>query len=356
MNWRKARGVGLVTIVAILIWAFAEAESLRATDVVMDVTFEAETAGRRVVDLADPDPTAAEGRPAGSPALVRATLQVEGSAASVDAAVRRARRGPVRIAPGMPGLSAAPGTHQVRLREALLAHPDVRALGVDIKKSDPEIVRVTVDEITTRDLRVVARTPEGVEGLPEVKPSLVKVSLPSRVASLLPSDAVAFVRVDDRTFAALAPGRKETVGGLRVQLPAEVAGAAHVRIDPPTAEVSLTVGTRQASVRLPSVPVHLRIAPAELAKFDVEIPESDRALLDVTVTGPVELIRQIEDKTLPVVGFVPLSFEELERLISSKDAVFNGLPTPLKFEVANRTVRLKITRRPAPSAAVMDPG
>jgi hypothetical protein len=31
--------------------------------------------------------------------------------------------------------------------------------------------------------------------------------------------------------------------------------------------------------------------------------------------------------------------------VTSKEATFTSFPTPLKFEVANRTVRLKITRR-----------
>jgi len=46
---------------------------------------------------------------------------------------------------------------------------------------------------------------------------------------------------------------------------------------------------------------------------------------------------------------VPLSFEELERAITQRDAVFPDVPAGLKVDVANRIVRLKITPRPEPA-------
>ena len=54
---------------------------------------------------------------------------------------------------------------------------------------------------------------------------------------------------------------------------------------------------------------------------------------------------------MPLVATVSLSFEELERSIPSKEAVFCDLPTGLHFDVANKTVRLKIKRREAAPAA-----
>jgi hypothetical protein len=357
MSLRRVWGLMLVTVVALLVWAFAEAESLRATEVPIEIAFEPGSSGSgRVVDPVDPASPAQEPRALPSPALVHATVQIEAGAGAADAMARRARRGPVRMSPGMEGLPATPGAYSVPLREALRAHPDFRGLGVDIKKVEPEAVRVLVDELVTRQARVQAEVPEGrVEGVPEVRPGVVTLTLPGRYAGALGPEPTATVRLEDRVLAALIPGRRETVPGLRVQPPAGLAGAPHVSIEPPVVEAVVTTAGRQASVRLASVPVHLRIAPAELAKFDVQVPESDRALVDVTVTGPADLVRQIEEKTLPVVAFVPLSFEELERGIASKDAVFAGLPTVLRFDVASRTVRLVITRR-APPPNGPDPG
>lgn len=338
--------VVLVSVVTALIWAFAEAESLRTVEVSADLLFEPETSqDRRVVDIVDPNspPEAPVALPA--PASARVSVQLEGSAEAVDVVARRLRRGALRVRPGVAGLPSESGLYTVRFRDLLAGHPELQTQGVSIRKTEPDSVRVWVDELQTRELRVNVRTPEGVEGLAEARPGVVRVSAPARAMRRLAADAAATAIIDQRAIESLVPGRREAVPNVRVTPPAELAGGGRLVIEPPTVEVLLTASARQSSTKLVSVPVHIRIAPSEMAKFDVQVADSDRALIDVTVSGPVDLIRQIEDKTLPVVAVVPLSFEELERQIASKEAVFSFMPTSLKFEAANRVVRLTITRR-----------
>jgi hypothetical protein len=346
MIWTRIRTAVIVTVITALVWVFAEAESLRAQEVALDVVLEAEPGGDRlVVDLVDPSSSLETPQFVPGTALVRATIQVEGGTGAVDGLVRRARRSPIRIAPGMEGLPKTPGVHSVRLAEALRAHPELRGLGITVKKADPESCRVGVDELVSREVPVSVPASESVEGLAEAKPGLVWVFLPGRDAKRLTASSAAVARPDERAISALIPGRRATVPGVRVEPPAEVAGALHLRVEPPAVDVTLTPRARQSSIRLSSVPVHVRMAPAELAKFEVEVPEADRTIFDVTVSGPADLVRQVEDKTLPVVAVVPLSFEELERGIATKDAVFTSMPSLLKFEAANRTVHLRIRRR-----------
>jgi hypothetical protein len=114
---------------------------------------------------------------------------------------------------------------------------------------------------------------------------------------------------------------------------------------PARADVALTVRAREVTVRLASVPVQLRIPPAELPNWDIRVPEADQFISDVAVTGPADQVRGIQSGTVQIVAVVPLSFEELERGIASKEAVFVGLPGNVKAEAARRTIRLTITRR-----------
>src|SRR5204863_1756520 len=133
-------------------------------------------------------------------------------------------------------------------------------------------------------------------------------------------DIAGIARVDPAALARLTPTRKATLNGVRLVPPPELASIARLRIEPAAVDVALTLRTKTASIKVPSVPVHIRIAPGELSKWDIEIPEQDRFLTDVTVSGPSELVKQIQDKTVPLVATVSLSFEELERNISAKDA------------------------------------
>lgn len=343
----RARTIVLVTLVTMLVWVFAEAEGLRSTETTIELAFDGEPGSDRTAELA-----------AGAPGPMAATIVLEGAADAVDAVARRIRRGALTLSPGMEGVPKAPGEHVVVLRDVLREHPDLRARGVSIKKVEPETVRLIVDELATRELKVLADTPSGeLESAPQVRPAQVKVTGPKRLLDALTEGAACIARVDPERWQRLVPGRLESLATVPVELPGPIVGSSRVRIDPPTVDITLTAKLRTLSVRLPSVPVHIRIAPGEMAKFDVDLAEQDRSLIDVTVTGPAELVQPIADKSRPLIAEVPLSYEELERGIPSKDAVFSGVPSTLKFEVANRTVRLTIKRRgPADGGPGKPPG
>lgn len=340
MTWERARTLTLVTLATILVWVFAEAEGIRSVDTPVEISVEPQPGGDRSVEV-----LGLQGGP------IAATLTLDGSANALDAAVRRLRRAPLTLSPGMDGLPKTPGEHVVQLRDALEAHPEFLGQGVSIKKIEPESLRVRVDELATRDFKVdVAADGAELEDLPQARPPRIKITGPAKLLAAVPEGATLAAQVDPAIFSRLVPGRQETISAIVPQLPEALRTGQRLKFDPPTVDVLLTAKLRTMSVRVASVPVHIRIAPGEMAKFDVDIAEADRSLIDVTVSGPAELVRPIADKSRPLVAEVPLSFEELERGIPSKDAVFSSVPSSLKFDVANRTVRLAIKRRPAPTS------
>lgn len=340
--WSKVRTFLGVTVVAAMIWVFAEAESLRSVEVHPELLFGAAPGSDRAIDVIEA--AGATGN------RVKTMVDLEGSAAAIDAA-ERALRGTLLLAPGMEGVSAEPGEQTVTLRNALRAHPEIRKFGVTIRRVEPQTVRVFIDQLVPVSMPVAVVVPaEQIEGPAEVKPPSVTITLPKSEAARLTAASRATVRVGPEALASLTPGRRQSIAGLAVELPEEVATSNHARLDPARAEVTLMLRAQTRTIKVATVPVHLRIAPGEFGKWDIDIPEQDRFLVDVTVTGPSQAVKLIEDKATPLVATLSLSFEELETAITSKEAVFSDLPAGVRAEAANRTVRLEITRRATPGS------
>jgi hypothetical protein len=336
--WHIARNIIVVTSLTVLVWLFAEGESLRTVQVQTDMIMTSEPASGRVIDLTEPGYGSS-----------RATVlvEVEGSNAATDAAERILRK-PLKIIPGVAGVPLEKGEHTLSLREVVRQHPEVRGRGVTIKRVEPATLRVYIDQIETRSVKVVPSVAaEELEGAAELRPSMVTLRLPSRFAAKLSEATIATARISSESLAPLARGRRHTLTGVPIALPAEVTDDPHTVLEQTRADVTLTLRTRTRSVKIASVPVHIRIAPGELGNWDIDIPEQDRFLVDVTLSGPAEAIQAIEDKTAQVIATLPLSFEELERQIPSKEVIFTDLPAGVRAEAINRTVRLTIVRRAA---------
>lgn len=329
----------LVTLVTALIWIFAEAESLTKKTVRVEVLLESEPESDRLVDIPD-----------GQGWQKRVDVVFEGSTAAVTEAEAVFRR-PVRLRPGMEGVPSDPGEQTVDFYAALREWPELRSRGVTIVRVDPPNVRIRVDQLVSREVKVIAEVPGSeLDGQPEIKPGTVTLRLPASEAGALTATSAVRARVSPESVTKLVPGRRETVSNVVLELPPELQGSRRVRIDPNRAEVSLTLRSRAAALTLPNVPVSIVLAAGEYARWDITVPDEDRFITDVKVTGPVDLIDQVKRADVTITAQVLLSFEELERGITSKDVVFSSIPpaADLQFKADNTKVRLKIKRRETP--------
>lgn len=331
--FRHVKTIVLVTLVTALIWVFAEGESLTRRSLKADVFFESDAAGERVIAVSDPA------------WRDRVDMIVQGTAAAVTEAESALRRA-IRLRPGMAGVPSQSGEFTIDLEQALSDVPEIASAGVTIIRADPPGVTVRIDQLQEKSLPVVLDAPGvDIEGPAEVTPTTVKLRLPEQWASRLSAETPARVRIPPETLAKLAPGRKESIASLPIELPTAVVGAHSTKFEPATCSVSITLRNSTASVKLPSVPVFIKLAAVELGKWDITVNEADRFLTDVTVTGPSDLVERVRRGDLKVAGTVPLSFEELERGIAAKDAVFSDLPPALRFEVQSARVRFDIRKR-----------
>jgi hypothetical protein len=349
--WNFIKNLILVTLVTVVIWVFAESESLSTAEVrSVEISMLPAPGAKQMVELAQNSP-AVHGN------IVRVDMVLEGPTAALDV-VQRMLRNPIAVNPGVEGFPIDPGTHIVDLQTVLRNHPDLKlaANGVSIKSISPETVDATIDELVSRPVKIDVDVPGAeLDGPPELKTTAASVMVPQSQAGKVTENTAVIARIDPAALTRLNPGRKETITGVRLVAPPELASIPRLKIDPATVDIALTLRTKAASIKVASVPVHVRIAPGELNKWDIEVPEQDRFLTDVIVSGPSDLVKQVQDKTVPLIATVSLSFEELERAIPSKDAVFCDLTTGLHFDVANKTVRLKIKRRETAAAPAQPP-
>ncbi len=346
--WNTFKTVLLVTVVTILIWVFAESETLQPDEITTQLVLSASPTANRALALVGATVAGENGLVSATDRTV--TIYLEGSAAAVDRVKSAIEREPLAITPDLPAFKERSGEFDAPLREVLRTHPRLAGSGVTIQRVEPETVRVVVDELVTRRMRVEAFLADGqFDGLPEVRPAEVDVVLNKTAADSLAEDVKATANIDAATSARVQPGRKETLNAVRVRIAEPAARPIFLQVRPQTVDISFGVRPRSREMLIANMPVALRISPAEINRWIVEVPEQDRFLADVVISGPADLVRQLEERATPIVAAVPLSFEELERAITQKDAVFPDVPAGLKVDVANRIVRLKITPRPEPA-------
>ncbi len=335
---KQAPALLIVTIVTVVIWLFAEGENVQRADVVATVQIAPTTTGGLLAWVESDSPW--DGR---------VSLKVSGSTVGIEA-VRARLRQPIVFTPGIEGFSSAPGSRLIDLRSMLRQFPEIRESGVSIEEADPRSIAAHVDVLQSVELPVrVEVTGAEVEGLPEANPPRIAVMVPSLVRSRLTPDSALVARVGAEAVRGLASGRRETLPSVALDVPAELVGVRGVRISTPTARVSLTLRERTVTEVVPSVPVQIRVAPGQLSRWQITIPESDQFLRDVRVTGPSEEIERIRKGELRIIAMVTLSAQELASGITSKAATFTELPTSLQFQVEDPIVSIEV--RPIPEGS-----
>lgn len=328
----------LVSFVTVLIWVFAEGESIKQKELRLDLVLGAEPGADRVLAVVE-----------GQGWRDRVDVVVEGATASIERAEAAAKKS-LRLAPGDPGVPTEPGEHLLDIRTILRENAIFREAGITILRTEPAAVRIETDFLISRPAQITVELEDGeLDGPAELKPSGVEVKVPSRFAPMLPEEPRVLVRLDRTQLAGVVPGRRQVFPDIRARPAAGLAGIPGLRIEPPHVELAVRLKSRTATITLPSVPVLIRIAPGEINNWEVTIADADRFISNVRVSGPSDLIAQVSRGELRIVAVVPLSFEDLERGIAAKEAVFSELPTPFTFEADSKMINLRIRRIGTPA-------
>jgi hypothetical protein len=330
----------LVTAIALVVWLFAESESVRTRELTLVIELPSDPSSSLIIQPFEP-----------SVWRERVQVTINGSAAAL-AAFQAGASKPLKLTPDMDGMPSSPGEGDLDFRRVLRPLPLFAARGVTITRAEPASLRVWVDRIVKREgVRVeAAGLTVDLEGPAVVTPRTVNILGPESVLARLPQDAAALARPSQEDLSRLVPGRPDKLQGVTIEVPPEIAGMERfVRLDPPRADIELTVVSKRSSATVGSVPVQV-LLPMLIAQ-QWEVTSEQTFFSDVQASGPSELIDQLRRNELRVFAIVSLSADELERGIAAKEAVFTTLPSSaLTFKSDNPIVKLKVTRRPAPKA------
>lgn len=334
--------VVIVSIVTALIWMWAAGETREQASVSAIVQFTPSDALGWTV----------------SPSTEAVTLTIEGSRLALQEAVNVLRT-PLPLELGSEHVPAETGLHLINLADALADHPRIREARLSVLSTEPTAVQIDVDKIVNLTVPVVITLPPTLRTEGDVQSNVTEatLSMPSRLVpndrSLLAAETV----VDPRQLEQLMPGNYYTLD-FTLRPTGSLRNVPEIRVDPPTAQISLTVQSRTRQIVLPRVAVQIQSAPVDLDEFVVSIDDADKFLRDVTVTADSDLISRIESGDIKVFAIVYLSTSDKDQHIDSKPVTSfvallpdNTLQT-LAAQVGDTAdppiIHLQITERPAP--------
>jgi hypothetical protein len=332
----NAKTAALAALVAVVVWFFAEGESVSSRTVVTSVTFPSGPVGDLLVR---PDPN--------FKGTVRVTL--EGTTRTMDLAAAIVSQ-EINLKPGSPGVPDTLGQQSVDLKEAISSLSRLRGLGSTLVQVEPRnvvvnVVRLVMKEVPVR-VELVSDIPLDVE--PTCTPATVKMRVPAGSVDRIPEGAAAVAVVSGSELRRIVSrmgrggGEVQEVQGI-VRPPDEAMGVESIVIDPEKVTVSLRLKRRVETLKMPTVPVWIGLPSTEDAgKWTIEV--QDKVVTDVTLTGPAEEIERIRSGQVAVRAMVELSAEDLAKGITSKPATFPGLPQGVTA-TANQVRLARIVRR-----------
>ncbi len=343
--WSQIRTVILVSFLTILVWVLAESRMIQTRVVELQVVLLGTSADSEQHFVVQPI----------TDELWSSSidLELEGSLASLDQA-QRELRGRVQLAVG-DQIPARAGIHDIDLRAVLRDLPSLRSHGVSIHSLSTELVKVEVDEIISIELPVRVELPASVAltGPPRSVPPTVTVQGPaSQLAILEGRDAIAVP--NPSTVASLPSGRLETVPGVTLTLPIvadpSLSPSWTPVLNPPRVDIRLTIRSLTQTTTIDRLPIQVLIAPGEVGRWDIALEPGSEDLVSVQITGPTAALEAINNGTIVPSAALSLSFQELERAISTKQVELLGLPDGVQVTTTLPEINFTITAAPQPVA------
>jgi hypothetical protein len=376
--WTQAKAVGLAGALAVLVWLYAEGESLASRTVIVNLTLPTAAAplpgpgAAALVGVSggkQPEPAGSASGDAGQVSVssgeiivqpddpsFRGTVRIrlEGTSRSLDDALARLGT-TVRLPAGTPGIPSDPGERRtLDILQALNALPELQGLGSSVADVEPRFVSVRVRRLMTREVpvRVELQREVLLDGEPAPAVAMVQVRFPESALGLLGAQESALppavVTLSDAELRGIRGDGPQTVMG-SVRPPTVLVGMDGVQVAPENMSVLLRVRRKLESTRLATVPVWFSLPPTEdAARWSVEV--LDKFLPEVTLSGPSDEIARIASRAVAVKALVEIGSDELERGITSKSASFTGLPAGVTATAPSTIVRVRITRRPGDSS------
>ncbi|MEM1422848.1 MAG: hypothetical protein AAGH64_02480 [Planctomycetota bacterium] len=332
---KQALPVVLISILTLVVWLFAEAESL--TEVQTNVRLRFESFGEPPELLASPQNFDEN-----------ISLTLRGSRGAIQRA-RTLLDSAVVLRPGDTGVPDVDGVFPVSVRDALEAFEPLTRTGVVIESVRPRTVEVRVDEIVEVQIPI---TPDlsGIvtQGEVTVSPDRARVRAPKRFAAGANILSLTALVNPERVDGATTGPRTETVP---LRLPGTLEDEPGVSLLTERATVAFTLRSTIEPRTFPSVPVQVLLTTQSARRWEIAIDDRQQ-LIPVTLVGPAERLAQIGGANARLVAVLALSDIELSRgdtekpvsLSLLRDDVPSALPDDIEIRGDLPIVRFTSTR------------
>jgi len=324
-NWReRIETLLLVTAVSLLVWLYAEGESVKDYD------------GQSVrVQLVAPQPDTLAISPN---AAFNATLRLSASTGQMRSFEQTMRSGPITI-------TVTPDPAQTRQQLILrdLIQQQLEPLGITVLSCQPDVLPATIEPLVEVTLPI--RVEPGnlrLASAAEVDPSQAAVFVPQSMADLAPAASItaslALIDADQ-----LEVNRMHTAE-VDLSIP-PLLESPWTRLAQSQTNVSFTIENRTEQYEPDYLPIRINIPVAFSNQYEVVVGDGEHTVQGIVFVGPRDEIERIRTRQTPVWAELRLTPQQLDEGITSA-TLYIVKPSDVSVASSPPRVPIQITRRP----------
>jgi hypothetical protein len=325
---------GLVTIVAMAIWLYAENENIKEyKDFAIDIQLVAAQSDL-VIDKRAP---------------VRVLVDFKCARSQREAISKRVQTGPIKI----PIIDNPEDiSQQLIITELLNTHADLQNLGLTVDKADPATMDVRVEKLVEIELPIEI-DPGRLQllGTPRINPegTKVKIRIPTSVAKAIEGqDLRATARLGTLKSSELPVVNEPAIRQIELTLPDQLGDA---EPDITRIKVNFTLKKVTTQYTMPNVPILIEAPLTTMSEYRVTLATDQPPIRDVVLEGPNDVIEKIANGDLSVSAVLKLTTAELDNPSPPTSKLLH-ITTPELVNVKSEypRVKFKITKIATPVA------
>ncbi len=296
----------VVTVIAALIWLYAEGETVSTQTRRVTVRFVAPTAGSTAVSLPDHESNVVGG------AVIDVQAAIQASQGDLPRIIDWVRDETIDIEVHAPG--STDEVQVINLQDVLNQSP-LADLNAFVKETSPQTVTVRVQQLRTVDMGIRIQQGElelSEEAPPIIIPDKVAVTMPADLAQQVIEQSIKLVARLDLLDQETLEQDTQNVETVELDLPPELQNLPHVTLSLQRAEASFLVRKNTLDYTLERVQVRLLISDDITRQYkNILIDPSSQRILQVKVRGPSAAIKRIENDPSLVRASILIKLEDL---------------------------------------------
>lgn len=277
----------VVTMITMLIWLYAEGETIITQSRTVTVRFVPPTTDLVAITIPDQEP---------GTTTLKISAKLQASSGDWKRISDWLRNNTIEIDVDAPTENDEGQT--LNLLEALNNSP-LAELRAFVKEVSPPTLTVRVQALEIVEMGLIA---EYGDLELSTEPSEEPTFFPSKVRVILPSNDAAYVRQQnlkltahlDRLDRSLLKEGTQQKASVELSLPTEIQNTPHITLDTDFVDATFILDERTRQIDLQDVQVRLNISDDLSGKYKFTIDEKQRYIPVVTLKGPEEIINGIE--------------------------------------------------------------